>query len=945
MRLSRFVQITLVLPFVKGDLAYRFLLFHFYIKTYSAMTKKKDTTIDEKLNDLDEQIKAFLDDIEDWKTNSDTTACEETGISGLDDNFGYVRESRYVDKGVTYFIPVNPKPEGEYKLEELVVFANEEDTYHERRKNKLYFKSDTKKVLRITMWIRKVTGNDPSNGVLFSLYREGCRVPVFKRLEQIDPDGFEYSFTYEDTGKLLPGRYFLLIGNMENDLEAKSPLEIMGTQLCYRFRILTEGTYLPKPKVRRVSVSRPDVQETVCGTSGKLDIKVALKGYIEDTYDFCAYCYNTDHQLIGRVETDAKLISKGSNTWLKFSLESAYIWVAGDYSLVFVYNEEPAYVFSFHLSSQAFVQCEVRELQPDSFHYLMVKYCEKKVVWQGRICKLPGMRNIRERFVSLIEETVFDELCRRKGVEITKRNKHFVMIGAESSIQPKVATCLSSMFSLGNIQMDEVDATSLITSKNSLNPYEEVNTLMSNRLDSTIFLKQFSALLSPNGLPVLRKITNALNDQEHSWSLVLCGTESEVEQLFEAVPEWRAYFPEEYWLEFGNYSFSDVLYRLIYQLEKRKYKLSPDAELRLYHATKQSWDNGKLMHWGEKEIIDFVESTLLPVVRKRMMKRVLKSASQDIQALQTLYADDLELSFDGHRMNSFEENMKPLLAMVGLKEVKERLTEHFNLSCLQKMRQQVGLPVGDIGPYHMIFTGNPGTGKTTVAKLIGKIYHSLGILSKGDVVVTDRSHIVGQYLGDTEKNMLDILEKSRGNVLFIDEAYTLYCRKDDRSDYGLRAIEVLLPVLAQKNPDMLVIMAGYEKEMELMMSGNQGLAGRFPHKLHFSDYTVDELFQIGQNLLDKGEYWLPEATEDIFRRLIAEAVANKNALFSNARWVEQVITTGILPAMAKRLMRNCDTLSKEMLRTIEPSDVEEGMFRFINVLADKPQRNPIGFRA
>ena len=909
------------------------------------MTKKKDTTIDEKLNDLDEQIKAFLDDIEDWKTNSDTTACEETGISGLDDNFGYVRESRYVDKGVTYFIPVNPKPEGEYKLEELVVFANEEDTYHERRKNKLYFKSDTKKVLRITMWIRKVTGNDPSNGVLFSLYREGCRVPVFKRLEQIDPDGFEYSFTYEDTGKLLPGRYFLLIGNMENDLEAKSPLEIMGTQLCYRFRILTEGTYLPKPKVRRVSVSRPDVQETVCGTSGKLDIKVALKGYIEDTYDFCAYCYNTDHQLIGKVETDAKLISKGSNTWLKFSLESAYIWVAGDYSLVFVYNEEPAYVFSFHLSSQAFVQCEVRELQPDSFHYLMVKYCEKKVVWQGRICKLPGMRNIRERFVSLIEETVFDELCRRKGVEITKRNKHFVMIGAESSIQPKVATCLSSMFSLGNIQMDEVDATSLITSKNSLNPYEEVNTLMSNRLDSTIFLKQFSALFSPNGLPVLRKITNALNDQEHSWSLVLCGTESEVEQLFEAVPEWRAYFPEEYWLEFGNYSFSDVLYRLIYQLEKRKYKLSPDAELRLYHATKQSWDNGKLMHWGEKEIIDFVESTLLPVVRKRMMKRVLKSASQDIQALQTLYADDLELSFDGSRMNSFEENMKPLLAMVGLKEVKERLTEHFNLSCLQKMRQQVGLPVGDIGPYHMIFTGNPGTGKTTVAKLIGKIYHSLGILSKGDVVVTDRSHIVGQYLGDTEKNMLDILEKSRGNVLFIDEAYTLYCRKDDRSDYGLRAIEVLLPVLAQKNPDMLVIMAGYEKEMELMMSGNQGLAGRFPHKLHFSDYTVDELFQIGQNLLDKGEYWLPEATEDIFRRLIAEAVANKNALFSNARWVEQVITTGILPAMAKRLMRNCDTLSKEMLRTIEPSDVEEGMFRFINVLADKPQRNPIGFRA
>lgn len=442
-------------------------------------------------------------------------------------------------------------------MEELVVFANEEDTYHERRKKKLYFKTNTKKVLRITMWIRKVAENEPSNGVLFSLYREGCRVPIFRRSEQIDPDGFEYSFTYEDTGKLLPGRYFLLVGNMENDSEAKSPLETMGTQLCHRFQILTEGIYLPKPRVRRVSVSRPVVQETVCGTSGKLDVKVALRGHIEDTYDFCAYCYNSDHQLIGKVETDGKLISKGSNTWLKFSLDSSFIWVEGDYSLVFVYNEEPAYVFSFHLSSRTCVQCEVRELQPDSFHYLMVKYCQKKFVWQGRICKLPGMRNVREQFVSLIEEAMFDELRRRKGVEITRKNKHFVMIGTESLIQSQVVSCLSSLFSLGNNHVDRVDATSLIVSKNSLNPYEEIDALMNNRLDSMVCLKQFSVLLSPNGLPVLRKITNALNDQEYSWSLVLCGTESEVEQLFEAVLNGELIF-----LRNIGWSLGIILYRI-----------------------------------------------------------------------------------------------------------------------------------------------------------------------------------------------------------------------------------------------------------------------------------------------------------------------------------------------------------------------------------------------
>ncbi|MDD3038796.1 AAA family ATPase [Bacteroides sp.] len=917
------------------------------------MTKKKNTTIDENTNDLDEQIKAFLVDMGAYNLSSDNSNSSDTSNvtepeseSKSDYDYRLYRTTRYVDKGVTYFIPVDTESEGKYKLEDLIVNADEESFHHERIQNRLYFKPDTKRTIRIAVCASKVRGNDSPNNALFTLYREGCRTPIFKRLEYIDPNGYENSFTYEDSEKLLPGCYFLLIGNMENKLETESPLELMGTQLCYRFRILTEGVYLPKPEIKRVSVSRPVVEQgSICGTSGKLDIKIALKGWIEETSDFCIFCYNSDHRLIACVETGEKLTTQDQNTWLKLSLNSSDIWVEGNYSLVFVYNEEPIYLFTFYLSSRAFVQCEIKELQPDTFHYLMVKYGEKKVAWKSILCKVPGMRKMWEQFIPLIEETVFYELSCRQGMSIAKRNRHFVITGVESSVKIKAATYLSSIFLLGNDHVDKVDAMSLISSKNAMTPYEEVDTLMNNRSYHMICLNNFSVLLSPNGLPVLRKITEALQNQEHSWSLVLCGTESEVAQLFEMVPEWNAFFPKEYRLETGNYSLADILYLLVYLLEQQKYKLSPDAELCLYDAIKQSWDKGELMYWGEKEITGFVENAMLPFIRKRIMKRVLLTASPDAQALWTLRADDLELSFRNNQTNSFEENIKPLQAMIGLTEVKERLAEHFNLSCLQKMRQQAGLPVEDGGPYHMIFTGNPGTGKTTVAKLIGKIYHSLGILSKGDVVVTDRSHIVGQYVGDTENNMLDILEKSRGNVLFIDEAYTLYCGKDDRRDFGLRAIEVLLPILAQKNPDMLVIMAGYEKEMELMMNGNQGLAGRFPHKLYFSDYTADELFRIGQNLLEKGEYLLTKEAEELFRKLIAEAVANKNALFSNARWVEQVISSGILPVMAKRLMRTCQTLSKDMLRTIESGDVEEGMYRFINVLEEKPKRNPIGFRA
>ena len=130
-------------------------------------------------------------------------------------------------------------------------------------------------------------------------------------------------------------------------------------------------------------------------------------------------------------------------------------------------------------------------------------------------------------------------------------------------------------------------------------------------------------------------------------------------------------------------------------------------------------------------------------------------------------------------------------------------------------RKKVG-EIADKGVYHMVFTGNPGTGKTTVAKMVGKVFHALGLLSKGEVLVTERSQLVGRFLGQTEENVRNVLRQAQGNVLFIDEAYTLCDTTADRKDFGYRVLECLLTLLSQKSPDMVVIMAGYEKEMEMM---------------------------------------------------------------------------------------------------------------------------------
>ena len=149
---------------------------------------------------------------------------------------------------------------------------------------------------------------------------------------------------------------------------------------------------------------------------------------------------------------------------------------------------------------------------------------------------------------------------------------------------------------------------------------------------------------------------------------------------------------------------------------------------------------------------------------------------------------------------------------------------------------------------HMVFTGNPGTGKTTIAKYLGDIYRGIGALSSGHLVETDRSKLVGQYLGETEKNTLNAIERASGGVLFIDEAYNLFVEDQDRRDFGHRVIETLLTYLSLDDSDMIVILAGYTNEMERLLESNPGLKSRFPYIFRFGDYTPDQLMKNGEKV-------------------------------------------------------------------------------------------------
>jgi len=291
---------------------------------------------------------------------------------------------------------------------------------------------------------------------------------------------------------------------------------------------------------------------------------------------------------------------------------------------------------------------------------------------------------------------------------------------------------------------------------------------------------------------------------------------------------------------------------------------------------------------------------------------------------------------------------KELEGMIGLRKVKDDMKDARLMSMFKKKRADMCLQKNKENVNHMLFLGNPGTGKTTVAKLVGQIYHNMGLLSKGHTVETNRAKLVGEYIGMTEKVTLEVIEQARGGVLFIDEAYTLISNRDsDSKDFGKEVVNALLTVLSEPDPDMIIIMAGYEDKMNNMLSTNPGLKDRFPLNFTFENYNEDELMEIACSLLEKDNYKLTDAARDRLHLLMEKAVANRDEHFGNGRWVHNLINQGVIKSMAKRVMLGGLTeQNKESLTQIEEADIIEAEKNYIDIRNKRTVSiRPIGFRA
>jgi probable Rubsico expression protein CbbX len=255
--------------------------------------------------------------------------------------------------------------------------------------------------------------------------------------------------------------------------------------------------------------------------------------------------------------------------------------------------------------------------------------------------------------------------------------------------------------------------------------------------------------------------------------------------------------------------------------------------------------------------------------------------------------------------------------LVGLAPVKQRIRDIAALLVIDKLRLGLGLQA-QAPSLHMSFTGNPGTGKTTVAMRMAEILHRLGYVRKGHLVAVTRDDLVGQYIGHTAPKTKEVLKKAMGGVLFIDEAYYLYKPENER-DYGGEAIEILLQVMEAERDKLVVIFAGYKDRMDDFFKSNPGLSSRVAHHIDFPDYDVDELMQIAHLMMDTQNYVFGEGAEETFREYLERRV--KRPRFAHGRSVRNSIDRARLRQANRLFAEGTGELSRQELMTITPDDI------------------------
>ena len=528
---------------------------------------------------------------------------------------------------------------------------------------------------------------------------------------------------------------------------------------------------------------------------------------------------------------------------------------------------------------------------------------------------LVGLDDVYQQMASLTKQKIFNDRRIAMDLPPTPINLHAAVMGGKGTGKTSFAHVLYDYYTRNElIGEGSLKITDAAAWKFNGDGTSEIEEFFSDAAHGVLYIENAASMIIADMRgdkeAFVRTVVRCIKKNTDDVAVVIADSPEHISQLL-ATADMQSCIGTIYRLPTLNI---DHLMKIAQkEVKSRGFVLSEDAKrsMKSYLSAIPSVTSKDVTH-------------LIDTMVMHMSERVVNSAQElfsDPDQLSTLLVEDVPQP----QVGRFNDSISKLNNLVGLKSLKYNIETHLNMVRFARLRQQSGLKAV-IPPLHMIFTGNPGTGKTTVAGLLGEIYASIGILKTGEVVKMDRKKLVGQYIGDTEDNTKRALQQAHGNILFIDEAYTLIGDPDDKRDFGPKVLDCLLDELGKENTDMIIILAGYPDEMEKMLQSNKGLQSRFPYTFHFEDYTEQELMEIALRTAQSSGYSFSDEAYDRLQELIHRELTQKTARdgqhFGNARFITRLISTRIIPNMSRRVLSSEDaSVSAQYLSQIEASDI------------------------